>query len=406
MPRDESPGKIRFAEPGATEKKDEVDTRSPLERFRTPPKKPLSVTDFVSPAWCELQYWYSLIKFGRTRRTPAMKRGSSVHKELEEQVHVTVPVDVQTREDHWGLRLWNVIQGLRTLRVTGMTRELELWGVVDGEVVNGVIDELSYTCPDSDLEAMLEGTAEHKGRGADVTPDQTTLEEFFKSQSSQGSNHSVAQRDQHKIYLMDVKTRGSKYPPKGPSLRPTHMQLMLYRKLLADLASNQVSADIVFDRYRVDSSKEFSESLIQQLAGIEGNIDGDADDEEYAPIESATQTAVELLQHNSLERLWQLMMQEFQATMPRGGDSISKVLKVEYRKSGNGEFITARTFEHKDTEIDQYVADEMMWWRGQRPAKGVEVEEAFKCQMCDFAENCEWRMNKVEEATMKHRQQS
>ena len=36
------------------------DNRSPIERFRRPPKKALSVTDIVSPAWCELQYFYTV----------------------------------------------------------------------------------------------------------------------------------------------------------------------------------------------------------------------------------------------------------------------------------------------------------------------------------------------------------
>jgi exonuclease V len=34
-----------------------------------------------------------------------MKQGSSVHKVLEEQVHKEVKIDVQTREDMFGLRL-------------------------------------------------------------------------------------------------------------------------------------------------------------------------------------------------------------------------------------------------------------------------------------------------------------
>ncbi len=123
------------------------DTRSPLERFRTAPKKPLSVTDLISPSWCELQYWYTLTKHGRKKRTPAMKQGTVVHKSLEDQVHKTVPITIQSKEDAWGLRIWNTIQGLRTLRDRGMTRELEIWGVVDGQVISGVIDELSYLAP-------------------------------------------------------------------------------------------------------------------------------------------------------------------------------------------------------------------------------------------------------------------
>jgi len=85
-----------------------------------------------------------------------MRQGSRVHKVLEEQVHQVVPIQVKTKEDGWGLRIWNTIQGLRTLRSTGITRELEIWGVLHGQVVTGILDELSYTCPDPELEAHVE----------------------------------------------------------------------------------------------------------------------------------------------------------------------------------------------------------------------------------------------------------
>jgi exonuclease V len=45
----------------------------------------------------------------------------------------------------------------------------------------------------------------------------------------------------------------------------------------------------------------------------------------------------------------------------------------------------------------------MAWWKGAREAKGVEIEEAFKCRICDFAESCTWRKTKVEEAVEKSR---
>lgn len=120
--------------PPAVQDLGQNDTRSPLERFRTPPKKGLSVTDLVSPAWCELQYWYSLTKYGRIKRTPTMKQGSKIHKQKEQEVHTEIPVEVVTREDKLGLRMWNVIQGLRMLRTDGLTRELEVFGVIDDQV--------------------------------------------------------------------------------------------------------------------------------------------------------------------------------------------------------------------------------------------------------------------------------
>ncbi|KAI4145928.1 MAG: hypothetical protein LQ340_006119, partial [Diploschistes diacapsis] len=120
------------------------DTRSPLQRFRSPPKKLLSVTDLISPAWCELQYFYTLSKHGRKRPTAQMRRGSEIHQKLEEEIQVRVEVKTTTKEDAWALRLWNLIMGLRMLRDEGRCRELEVWGVVDREVVSGVIDSLEF----------------------------------------------------------------------------------------------------------------------------------------------------------------------------------------------------------------------------------------------------------------------
>ena len=57
--------------------------------------------------------------------------------------------------DIFGLKLWDVIQGLRTLRDTGLTREMEVWGVVDGHLVSGIIDSLSYSCPNAEFEEEI-----------------------------------------------------------------------------------------------------------------------------------------------------------------------------------------------------------------------------------------------------------
>ena len=333
-----------------------------------------------------------------------MKRGSSVHKTLEEQVHVTVPVDTLTKEDAWGLRLWNVIQGLRTLRCTGMTREIEVWGVLDGQIVNGIIDELSYDCPDPSLEAMIDKKVKKQ---AFVPPNQATIGEFFQAKkASDNTVDSTAMNNAQKVYLMDVKTRGRASIPPNASMRTTHMQLMVYRKLLADMASISVDASLVFARYRLNPEAHFSDTLIQQLGGLEMNFDPNSSEDTYAPMESNVDAVIELLQHNNLMQLWQLMIQEYQMTMPSGADSVSKVLKVEFRQGGDGSYLGARTFAYLDDEIDDYLRDEMSWWKGEREARGVDVEEAYKCRICEFADDCSWRINKIEEAVEKHRLRS
>lgn len=401
MPHPDSPGKVVFTSP-TPEERAAQDSRSPLERFRTAPRKPLSVTDLISPAWCELQYLYALQSpSGKKRQTPAMKKGSSVHKVLEDQVHETVIVTVQTREDHWGLRIWNIIQGLRTLRATGMTRELELWGTIDGQVVNGVIDELSYFCTDREMEEGLQRSEASRKSASEIAADQATITEFFKN--SPGPASPSVKKDQRTIYLTDVKTRGSSTLPKGSSLKPTHMQLMIYRKLLANLASGKVDAEAVFKRYDLNPSARFSAKLMQDLSALDFNFDAYADTNTYAPIQSHVDTISELLPRDNLRDLWRMMIDEFHKTMPNVNTSLSKILRAEFRAAATGDVIGSKTFLHDDTEIDSYLESKLNWWRGKREAQGVDVEDAFKCRICEFADGCTWRIQKIEEATEKHR---
>jgi exonuclease V len=381
------------------------DTRSPLERFRTPPKKGLSVTDLISPAWCELQYWYSLTLHGKKRRTPAMKQGSVVHQKLEDQIYTTVKVDVTTKEDGWGLRIWNVVQGLRTLRNTGMTRELEIWGTIDGLVVNGVIDELSYICPDTDLEeSALKGPVEEQH-----APDQTTIAEFFHTSGATSIKEATMQRSKHraptnKVYLCDVKTRGVKTLPSGAAFRPTRMQLMLYHGLIAALATNTVDFSVFTSRYNLDPTKVFSDSFIAQVSSLNDQSQSSAQESSYSDGPTATQDDMTiLLEHNTISLLWGFMISEFQLTFPNGTDSLGSILKAEYRSRNAGEVIGSKTFKMDEGELTRYIEDEMRWWKGEREAKGVAVEEAYKCRSCEFAEGCEWRIGKVEEALTKSR---
>ena len=70
---------------------------------------------------------------------------------------------------------------------------------------------------------------------------------------------------------------------------------------------------------------------------------------------------------------------------------------------GTGKIVGVRTFAYDSKIIDGYIKQEMAWWSGDRPAKGVDIEEAFKCRMCEFSAGCTWRKEKVEEGLQKAR---
>lgn len=317
-----------------------------------------------------------------------MKQGSNVHKVLEEQVHTSIPVEVKTREDMFGLRLWNVIQGLRSLRVTGITRELAVWGVIEGQVINGIVDEINTRRPeDASVDKVETDTLESK---------QTTLETFLKTATRSSVGSSVGKSPTY--YITDVKTRQSRsLPPVGSRLRPTHMQLMLYHKLISDLVSGTVPSQLIFDRYRLDSEATFSDVFIAEVSKLDEDLD--LDDVE---IGSSQDSVAELLEYNNLSRLWAHMISEYEKTIPTVR-ALAPSVSAEFRLAYNGAILGRRSFEVDRDLLDKYIADEMSWWKGKRPTKGVEIEEAFKCQICEFADDCSWRQEKVEEVTQKAR---
>lgn len=409
----------REPEPEA-EPEPQPDTRSPLERFRKPPKKALSVTDLVSPSWCELQYFYTLTKHGHKRRTPAMKQGTQVHQALEEEIHVIVPVDTPTKEDGWGLRIWNVVQGLKTLQQTGRTRELEVWGTVGGEIVNGIIDEISYECPDPSLEDRVDTHVKQP----EVPEGQVRITDFLTSAAQQEGGRSLAAAlgsaaaagpaKERRIYITDIKTRQSRSLPSPNAIKPTILQLHLYHHMLENMAQGNMALNKLSERYKFEVDQTFSDSFIAQVGSLNQVLG--------TPASSAasTDSMDVLLQHNTVASLWSYMLDLFQeafvlpvndtptptpqtlselkSDIPQP-TRLSPILTVEYlsvwyqHRPGEAtrtHSLGTKSFVFNAQYLKSYLKDSLTWWHGERDAKGVELQEAWKCRLCDFRDDCEW----------------
>jgi exonuclease V len=394
---------------------------SPLSRFRSFPKKPFSVSDLIAGAWCELQYYYTLTKLpgGKKTRTAAMKGGSKLHKGLEDEVYTTVSVEIAKKEDAFGLRLWNIIQGLRTLRDTRMTRELEVWGLVEGHVVNGVIDHLSYENPDPEFEEEIRSSQSSQEASQHGFKDQQKITTFF---------HSSSKPEHDQIYLTDVKTTGSRRPPSGAAVRPAKIQLFLYHRFLSDMAAGRLDFLRVFARYGVSPDEHFSDTFVAQIGSLHDEIFEDATDESTSAsnkesdsdYRSATSnpsrgpsTAPEFIRYRTLRELVPLLHHELRLTFPQGAESLGSLVTVEYRKRPRrtaegveddddeeaGTIVGSNVFFVDHMVLQDYLEQDLEWWEGERDPKGVDIEEAgYKCRSCEFVNECEWRQ--VQDAEM------
>ncbi|KAL4952483.1 exonuclease V [Aspergillus filifer] len=471
------------SEGGDSKERAMTDERTPVERFRRPPNKAFSVTDLVSPSWCEVQYWYTLTKHGRKKRTAAMKKGSTIHKTLEDEIYTTVHVEITTKEDALALRIWNIIQGLRTLREFGITREMEVWGLIDGELVNGIIDQLSYECPDSKLEASAASHYAEIAASRAVMPEyQMSLTDYLLSagggkrldefstyevdaeavEDPVSSQSSTELQHIPRIYMTDIKTKGSSGTPtvKSSSFRPTLLQLQLYYHMLNRMVlSDDVTIDTLASRYGLDAKKPFTDAFITEVGSLNdrffdalSSLEFDPDyiltpedaltqghhssgtshdtfsqsssssDDTNAPPPASQDSTSILLAHSNLTRLWSLMKDqirltflpqtlqntsvapsipsEFQPNMLEAYPTIlSPLLTAKYISSAatadlQPKVLGSRSFLFDPTSLDSYVEDQMSWWRGQRTPRGVEVMEAWKCRICEFKDECEWRQER------------
>lgn len=313
-----------------------------------------------------------------------MKEGSKVHQKLEDEVHTTVQVEIATKEDAFGLKIWNIIQGLRTLRDTGLTRELEVWGLVDGNVVNGLIDFLSYENPNPEFENEWLSSQGSQADAGDES--QKKITSFFPSSRPEDSSPT----DHRKVYLTDVKTRGAKNVPKGAAIRPTKVQLYLYHRFLCKMAEDKLDFLHVFGRYGLDVDAPFSDAFLAQIGELHDDLFY-----ESGSVVSATSTQSDmhdLLRYRTLKELVPLLRTEVKLTFPGGADSIGSVVSVEYRLRGEeGALIGTNILAVDSLVLDKYLEAYLQWWRGERPAAGVDIEEAYKCSYCEFAEICSWR---------------
>lgn len=371
---------------------------SPLQRFRSFPRKPLTVSDLTSGAWCELQYWYTLTRLpgGRRTRTKAMRGGSKVHQALEDQVYTRVKVDVVSKEDSFALKLWNLVQGLRTLRETGLARELEVWGMVDGNLVNGIIDGISHENPNPEFEEEL------SSQESDHKPGQSTLTDYFPPKKTTQAEPSIP-----KVYLTDVKTRGSAAPISTAQLRPAKIQLLLYHRFLADMASGGMDFFAMFTLYGLDPDRVLSDAFLAQIVDLHDEeffdapsspTAADADDGgESDQGTTASRRTGEVLKYRTLRALLVLVVEEIRLAFPYGQDSLGHMLRVQYIHREDGRELDVHDFPVSRQALDAYLSEYMSWWRGERKARGVDIEEAFKCRSCEFVGDCSWRQAMDEE---------
>ncbi|CAL4910557.1 unnamed protein product [Urochloa decumbens] len=192
---------------------------SHLARFRE--RRALAVTDITATEWCEKQMEF-MLEHGKPERTVAMKAGSDRHAQLEDEVVRRVGVAIRSAEELWSVRIMDFLVGTNQLMFEGITREIPVFGVVEGLWMTGVIDEIRLPRNSISFQPIL----------------------------------------------VDTKTRRRPKSPPEAQKRNGRLQMMCYKYLWDNLIAEKFPAENFFSYFDLDPSYLLSDDVKRYISSL------------------------------------------------------------------------------------------------------------------------------------------
>ncbi|KAF9469771.1 exonuclease V [Collybia nuda] len=443
---------------------------SPCAEFRS--GGVFSVTDLATPSWCEVQFDYGL-RQKRSRpiasrpktfrsaqgkeisvkesvalkNDETTKQGKAIHKELEREIRLEeLQVDISSNEERWALRLVNMLVCLKILLTEGKIREMPVFGIVQDQLIVGIIDEIDKR-PQGSYHTDILQLSPKMANGTPSSP-KTSTSEFLPSTATdlgasrdyfvfQNMRHASFSSQQHILHLVDTKTRRSNTLPLFEDTLPSRIQLMLYHRLLKELmsVSEPFNFTYLWDRLHLRSSETFSTRFLVQagllvenstfpMTSLDGLAKTWAETVQQAQVTTvdpnltiiyrlqshlnskgkgkmrARDTIAELgitLEERDLARAIEASLSD---TLH---NSASNLVDSAAQSPADAEIgldtmiIGTKEFIYNEDFLDKHLAHILRWWHGHRKPEGVSLQNSRRCFSCEYESHCEWREQKAAE---------
>ncbi|XP_078080940.1 exonuclease V isoform X2 [Mustelus asterias] len=176
------------------------------------------------------------------------------------------------------------------------------------------------------------------------------------------------------LELRELKTRGNRTYPSAAQRKSHHLQVSIYKLLFEAMIKGQLKKDTITHHLRLRTEQPFGSEVLAhaQSVGYTVSTFGDLLDLVLLNLTYAEIPTVD-------------------------------TLKIEYCYQADASVIGTEVVPFEEEWVKSELRHYCSFWKGQREARGVDIEEAWKCRYCDFADICEWRQSKAEEATRKNR---
>ncbi|KAK9239805.1 exonuclease V [Lipomyces kononenkoae] len=241
------------------------------------------------------------------------------------------------------------------------------------------------------LSELLHDQSAKSGSGMDSIPDDHMIED----EALVDSIPTTAR----KLRISDSKTRYIRQLPHESQQRSTYYQLLVYHRLLTDLTTGKFDFDRMTTVLMLDADAELSDVFrkeIQQNEYVTATLSAEILEENNHRSEEYRAL---LLSIRTLREVWDALRLKFLEFAGATSDQMT----VVYYWQGDGQVFAGIDYTYREEDLKEFVASSLSYWRGERDPNGVEVEDAYKCRSCSYAEHCLWRLEKIRESTERNR---
>ena len=249
-------------------------------------------------------------------------------------MHEIVEVESVTKEDRHAIQLINMYIQLAAIQTGQLEREISVFGdpIDCGVMIRGIIDQLQLLSSNS-----------------------------------------------RELVLLDYKTRRSRSLPSEAQRKGTALQLMLYKCLLDRITCGITKSELLLKHLKLNSSGVLTRGPMEYisqcgLSSIFSSSGSSSTEDTCLTFGRVANSIMSLVVGLGLPLVTSLV--------------------VQYEHQESGEVLGVDHVEYDECWMEREVERNLKFWEGEEPAKGVEVEEAWKCNSCQFKDVCVWQLRR------------
>ncbi|XP_071391156.1 exonuclease V [Centroberyx affinis] len=357
---------------------------TPMERFS---QKHLCIGQLCEQRSCELKMINRL-----KEQQKSLKHRRHGGKDLKDMDHAGFFGVQMSREDKETLKLLDMMQKMSALEAGNTVKDFPVFGVLEDVFLTGIIDTLHYDKQrkvvlsdvetlNKDNELFVAEMGEHEFQELCTDPcnmgpcfimlqHEVMVVDEWNDNGPQGLVTTISQ-----VKKPDVEVLGWRGYTWSAVVRPVGMHKLLF--------DSMVNGHVKREQYIEHLQLQPRQTLGAKIQGLTQSLG------------CPSNTFGELLDH---------------VLTTLASSKIKRIakLKIIYLVEGKDTKTSSGTMwvQFKEGQLRSELKGYLAYWKGQREPKGVDIEDAWKCETCSFKENCEWKNHDLVETRMDCRLQN